>query len=73
VPSTHHFNILLRVPETTEKVKISVYDPVGRLVETIDNPPVGKTFAIGGNYAKGLYMVEIVLGKQKRVMKILKI
>ena len=72
VPSYHEFTVSLQ-GESPEKVRIRIYDQVGRLVEARDNLPVGTRITLGGNYAKGYYTLEAVQGKYRKLVKLVKL
>ncbi len=55
VPSYYDFTVHLQQGDPAEKVRIRVYDQVGRLVEGKDQLSIGAKVTIGSQYAKGYY------------------
>jgi hypothetical protein len=73
IPSYHEFTVYLQQGALLEKVRIRVYDPVGRLVELRDNLSIGSRIPLGGNYAQGHYTLEVVQGKNRKLIKLIKL
>ena len=73
VPSYYDFTVYLQQGDRNEKVGIRVYDQMGRLVEGKDQLSIGTRFTIGSRYAKGYYTLEVVQGKSRKVIKLIKL
>jgi hypothetical protein len=73
VPSYHTFTVHLQQGEPLEKIRIRVYDQVGRLVEVRDNLAIGARITLGGNYAKGHYTLEAVQGRNRKLIKLIRL
>ena len=73
IPSDYEFTVYLQQGVTLEKVYLRVYDQVGRLVEVRNNLSIGNKVALGGNYAKGYYILEAVQGKNKKLIKLIRL
>jgi hypothetical protein len=71
-PTHSYSNIVFNNTWATEKIRIQVFDQLGRSVEdnTILN---GATFRLGDNYNPGTYFVKISQGKQFKVLKLIKL
>jgi hypothetical protein len=71
-PAITHFSIVLNRKSTGENVVFRVIDVNGRIIEEKRlNAFVGR-FSIGEHYPKGLYIVEVVQGKTRRQIKLVK-
>jgi hypothetical protein len=69
-PSRSYFN--LQIGSVTNKnVRITVYDNLGRLVET-KSQSGDQIIKLGSSYKPGSYVVEIVQGTQKQTLRLLK-
>jgi hypothetical protein len=73
IPSDYHFTVYLQQGDDKEKVRIRVFDQVGRLVETRENLLIGAKIMIGSNYAKGHYTLEAVQGTSRKLVKLIKL
>ncbi|AXY74356.1 hypothetical protein D3H65_10370 [Paraflavitalea soli] len=73
MPSDYEFTVYLKDGAPLEKVIIRVYDQVGRLVEVRNNLTIGSRIHLGGNYAKGYYILEAVQGKNKQQVKLIRL
>jgi hypothetical protein len=62
--------MLQSVSNGTASIRVS--DASGRLIETKVNIAVNGTFQLGNNYHSGVYYVEIVQGREKAVVKLIK-
>lgn len=71
-PSRHLFNIQLQGDHTKGKITVRVYDYMGRLVEIKENLTVGQVIRIGEKYANGMYVLEALQGKERKLIKIIK-
>ena len=59
---------------TQKKVPVHVrlIDESGRVVEGRDNAPVGTAFTMGAKLITGIYFAEILQGKERVVVKLIK-
>ena len=69
-PSRNYFDIQI-AGLTNQNVRITVYDNLGRLVESKAQAP-NQTIRFGSAYKPGAYLVEIMQGTQKQVVRLLK-
>lgn len=72
IPSDREFTVYLQEGTLLEKVQIRIYDQVGRLVEVRSNLVIGSKISLGGDYAKGYYILEAVQGKNKKLIKLIR-
>jgi len=70
-PSLSYFDLTIN-GRAGDNLKVSVYDLLGRVVETKSSVPSGQTLRLGALYAPGIYMVEISQGVQKQILKLMK-
>lgn len=73
IPSDREFTLYLKDGSSLEKVRIRIYDQVGRLVETRDNLTIGSRIPFGSNYAKGHYILEAVQGSNRKLIKLIRL
>jgi hypothetical protein len=73
IPTYHEFTVSLPQTESTERVRIRIFDQVGRLVEARDNLLTGSRITLGGNYPKGYYTLEAVQGRRRKLVKLIKL
>ena len=70
-PSSHYFT--LNIQSNSEKsINIRVLDVLGREVESRINVAHSTQVTIGHNYKTGVYLVEVMQGDQKKVIKLIK-
>jgi len=70
-PSPDHFDIQVR-GGAGSKIQLTVYDNLGRVIETRATLPANQIIRLGSSYRTGIYLVEIVQGDQKRTVKLVK-
>ncbi|MEP6951038.1 MAG: T9SS type A sorting domain-containing protein, partial [Ginsengibacter sp.] len=70
-PTTTYFTLQFNSPGY-EKLKITVIDITGRVVEQNPNVPANSTLQIGNSYHPGVYIAEILQGKNKIVLRLIK-
>ncbi|MBO9562730.1 MAG: choice-of-anchor I family protein [Niastella sp.] len=73
IPSDREFTLYLQAGAPLEKVRIRIYDQVGRLVEARDNLTIGSRIPFGSNYAKGHYILEAVQGNNRKLIKLIRL
>lgn len=69
-PSRSHFDLQL-TGLTNKNVRITVYDNLGRVIET-RSQQANQTVRFGGSYKPGTYLVEIMQGTQKQTLRLIK-
>jgi hypothetical protein len=70
-PSSGLFKLQIR-SESTEKASMRIIDMHGRLIEHRHNLEPNQTLQIGANYGPGVYLVELIQGKTRKQVRILK-
>ncbi|HEY5968773.1 MAG TPA: T9SS type A sorting domain-containing protein, partial [Chitinophagaceae bacterium] len=70
-PSPNHFEIQIR-GNAENNIKITVYDNMGRVIERKSSLSSNQTVRFGNSYNSGIYLVEIVQGTQKQIVKLVK-
>jgi hypothetical protein len=70
-PSGGHFMLFFQ-GKNNEPVSIRVSDVLGRLVEVRQGLPADGTFTLGASYRSGVYIAEVMQGKEKVVLKLIK-
>ncbi|MBA3285833.1 MAG: T9SS type A sorting domain-containing protein, partial [Nitrosopumilus sp.] len=71
-PSQHYFSIITR-SNLDRPVTVKVMDVLGRLVESKQNISANTTFTIGENYKPGVYFMEVMQGKERKILRLVKI
>ena len=72
-PSVSDFTLMISATSITEKITLRVLDIHGRVVEQKVYSSANQTVKLGNQYHSGLYFVEIMQGKEKRVLKLIKL
>ena len=72
-PSGAFFNLFIESPDPNEKVQLKVTNLMGQVIELRKDLSVGASIKIGGNYSRGVYVVEIMQGGYKKMLRIVKI
>jgi hypothetical protein len=70
-PTKNYFTFKLQ-GLATEKIKLTLTDATGRVVEVKQNLISGQTLQVGQNYAPGIYIAEMIQGNSRRTFKLLK-
>jgi hypothetical protein len=70
-PSPNHFDIQIR-GKAVNNIRLTVYDNMGRVIETKSSLPSNQTVRLGSFYHSGIYLVEIVQGTQRQILKLVK-
>ena len=70
-PSSGYFTLRTK-SVSAETVKVKVLDMLGRVVETKINLAANSTITLGSGYSPGTYLVEVVQGAEKRLLRLLK-
>jgi hypothetical protein len=52
---------------------VKVFDIAGRLVQSFDNINADQTIQLGSGYRPGVYVVQVVQGKEHKQLKLVKI
>ncbi|MCG7751631.1 T9SS type A sorting domain-containing protein [Flavihumibacter cheonanensis] len=70
-PSAGAFTVLVE-SNAKEKIYLNVMDMNGRVIERMERMPSTTTFRFGENYSPGMYMVELIQGKERKQVKLVK-
>ena len=70
-PSITHFNLLLKSPKN-DKVNIRIVDIAGRVIEEKANIAPNGTIQLGAKYFPGMYIAELIQGKERVSVKLIK-
>jgi hypothetical protein len=70
-PSHNYFDIQLR-GKSDDNIRLTVYDIMGRVIETKSSLSSNQTVRLGSFYRSGIYLVEILQGAQKQTLKLVK-
>jgi hypothetical protein len=70
-PSPSSFDIQIR-SGADNNVRITVYDNLGRVIETKPSLPANQSVRLGSSYRTGTYLLEIVQGNQKHIVRLVK-
>jgi hypothetical protein len=70
-PSPNSFNIQIR-GKSGNNIRLTVYDGMGRVIESKSALQSNQIVRIGSFYHSGIYLVEIIQGKQKQTLKLVK-
>jgi hypothetical protein len=70
-PSPNYFDLQIR-SKADNNIRLTVYDNMGRVIETKSSLPSNQTVRLGSFYHSGIYLVEIVQGAQKQTLKLVK-
>jgi len=70
-PSPNYFDIKLG-GNADNNIRLTVYDNLGRVVETRSLLASDQIVRLGNFYHSGIYLVEIVQGKQRQTLKLVK-
>ena len=70
-PSRAHFTLNTR-SESSAPIQLRVLDAFGRIVETKSRIVPNSTFNIGYNFKPGAYLVEVIQGKQRQTLKLIR-
>ena len=71
-PSHGYFTLLVQ-GKNNEPVSIRVSDIMGRLVEVRKGLPANGTLTLGASYRPGVYIAEVLQGKEKVLLKLIKL
>ena len=53
-------------------VHVRLLDAAGRLAEGLNNAPVSTQFKMGGKLTSGIYFAEVIQGRERVVVKLIK-
>jgi hypothetical protein len=71
-PTTSQFNVQIQSSDAQEKVQLRVIDLNGRTVQVLDGLSAGQAIQLGANYRPGMYIIEMIQGRNHKQLKLLK-
>jgi hypothetical protein len=72
-PTQSQFSVRLESSNATDGISIVVYNVNGKIVETRQHLFAGQTIQLGALYRPGVYIIEMMQGKERRQLKLVKI
>jgi hypothetical protein len=69
--TTTNFNLIIQ-GKSTLPVSVFVYDAFGTIVERKQNIPAGSTLRFGDGWSAGMFLVEVIQGDRRKVVKVIK-
>jgi len=70
-PSISHFNLLIKSPKN-DMVSMKIMDMAGRIIEEKMNVAANGTTQLGATYFPGMYIAEVIQGKERVTVKLIK-
>ena len=70
-PTSYYFTLQFK-SVSLEKMKMTVTDLAGRVIEQRPDVPANSTQQLGGRYHPGIYFAQIIQGNQKMVLRLIK-
>jgi hypothetical protein len=70
-PSSHHFTLVIK-SNSKETLSLRVADAIGRTIERKAGIAPNSTLQLGHVYRPGMYIVEVVQGNERRLLKLVK-
>ena len=71
-PYSENFNLSLTT-SSVEKVKVAIYDMIGKLIEMREvTPSEVPEITIGSSYASGVYNVVVTQGSEIKTLRVIK-
>jgi hypothetical protein len=70
-PSNNYFKLVINTNDASP-VSVRIMDVLGRTIELKENIPVSESYEFGEKLKAGVYLAEIIQGKNRKVMRLLK-
>ncbi|HKG68631.1 MAG TPA: T9SS type A sorting domain-containing protein, partial [Segetibacter sp.] len=70
-PSATHFTLMLKSPKN-DRVNMKIMDLTGRVIEEKLNVAPNGTTQLGANYFPGMFIAEVIQGKERVSVKLIK-
>ena len=70
-PSNNYFNLVINTSDASP-VTIRIMDVLGRVVEIKNNMAVSEKYTFGNSIKPGVYLAEIIQGKNRKVIRLVK-
>jgi hypothetical protein len=72
-PSASSFKLQIESPDKQTPVTIRVIDATGKPAQVFSKVAIGGTLQFGNTYKSGIYLVEVLQGKDRKVVKLIKL
>jgi hypothetical protein len=72
-PSVNNFTLVINGTTQAGKMNLRITDIQGRVIEQKNNVQPGQGLTIGHSYRSGVYIAEVIQGKERKVVKLIKI
>jgi hypothetical protein len=72
-PTQNQFKVHVESSNRNDKIMLRVYDAYGRTVRLIRDAMAGQTITLGNEYRPGIYYIEMIQGKNRQQVKLLKV
>jgi hypothetical protein len=71
-PTTSQFILKIQTDNTTDPISVRVVDMYGREIQTFTKLYNGQTLQLGSKYISGIYIAELIQGKNHQQVKLIK-
>jgi len=72
-PSNNIFNVRMEGDRKLGKISLRITNHLGELKETRNSLEVGQSIKLGASYPSGVYFIEAMQGKNKKLIKVVKL
>jgi hypothetical protein len=72
-PTQNQFKVHVESSNRNDKIMLRVFDAYGRTVRLIRDAMAGQTITLGNEYRPGVYYIEMIQGKNRKQVKLLKV
>ena len=69
IPFEELLYIYIESSDKSKKISLRIYNSIGLLMDVKENVDTKETHVFGEQYAEGLYLIEVVQGKSRRIIK----
>ena len=71
-PALTHFTVKIESSNTQDKIRLRVVDLSGKTTEIFENVMPNTTMRLGATYNPGVYFIEMIQGKNRKLLKVMK-
>jgi hypothetical protein len=71
-PTTTHFTLKIQTDNIKDPITVRIVDVYGRVVQTFTKLYNGQTLQLGNKYISGMYIAELIQGKNHQQVKLIK-
>lgn len=72
-PSASSFRLQIESPDKQTPASIRVIDAMGKPAQVFSKVAIGGTLQFGNTYKSGIYLVEVLQGNERKVLKLIKL